>query len=73
MAKNTHDNHINMVKGKDRTNKEVDGKHQHSIIDMRGLESSKGVGLEIVRLNVLPPQKILLTVPILKSPRMPLL
>ena len=69
VAKNMHNNYINMLKDKEETKKEVDNKYQQLIIKMRGAESLKGAGLDSARLNILAPLKLLLAVQISKSPR----
>ena len=52
-----HNDYISMLKDKEKTKKEVDDKRQQLIINMRGAESSKGVGLDSTRLNILTPPK----------------
>ena len=47
-AKNAHNYCIGMAKEKEVTKKEVDDKWKESIIDIRGVESSKGGGLDRV-------------------------
>ena len=57
IVKNTRNDHINILKYKEKTKKEVNDKCQQLTIKMREAEWLKGAGLDSARLNILLPPK----------------